>query len=279
VDFSTPGAPRLEVRPKDGEPYPLKARFVCDASGAGRVLPRMLDLERPVDAPPRAAIFTHVEDKISAPDFRRDNTLLCIHPERPDVWYWLIPFNDGRASLGVVGSPECITGQSGEPLQQLQTLVTQEPCVARLLSAAVYDRAVWKVSNYAAGVTALHGHDYALLGNAGGFVDPVFSYGVTVALKSSVLASDLIDRQLRGLEADWDGAFDAPLRAGVRVFDTFVKAWYDGSLKHVFFKQDVPPRIRSMVGSVLAGYVWDQNNPYVTRPEQRLRTLCEACAP
>src|SRR5699024_9778947 len=125
-----------------------------------------------------------------------------------------------------------------------QALMAQEPCVAELLDTAVYDSPVRKITSYAADVTALHGRDYALLGNAGGFIDPIFSSGVTMALKSAVLAGDLVDRQLRGQPADWDAAFEVPLRAGSRVFGTFVEAWYDGTLKHVFFKRDVPEDIR-----------------------------------
>lgn len=279
VDFSTPGAPRLQVVPETGEPYQLDARFVCDASGFGRVLPRMLGLERPVADPPRAALFTHVTDRIEAADFKRDNILLCIHPEYPDVWYWVIPFSNGRTSIGIVGSPEFFDAQTGEPLQQMQTLIAQEPCMARLLGNAVYDNPVRKLSNYAVGVTALHGRDYALLGNAGEFIDPVFSSGVTVALKSAVLASGLIDRELRGQTVAWDSEYEQPLRAGMRVFRSFIEAWYDGSLKHVFFQKDTPWRLRGMLGSVLAGYVWDRSNPYVVRPEKRLRVLCDVCAP
>lgn len=279
VDFSTPGAPRLHVVAESGERYAIDARFVCDASGAGRVLPKLLDLSRPADAPPRAAMFTHVRDRITAPDFKRDNILISIHPQHPDVWHWLIPFRDGRSSIGVVGDPDFIAGQTGEPEQQLRALTAQEPCMADLLADAIYERPVNKLANYASSVSRLHGRDYALLGNAGEFVDPIFSSGVTVALKSATLASDLIDRQLRGRPADWNNEFDATLRAGVRVFASFIKAWYDGSLKHVFFTRDAPTRIRSMLGSVLAGYVWDSSNPYVIRPERRLRALCDACAP
>lgn len=279
VDFSTPGAPRLQVTTENGERYRVDARFVCDASGFGRVLPRLLGLERPVQAPPRAALFTHVADGITAPDFRRDNILVCIHPEHPDVWYWLIPFRDGRASIGVVGDPQFIAAQTGEPATQLQALIAQEPRMARLLGNASYDSPVRKIENYAVGVSTMHGRDYALLGNAGEFVDPIFSSGVTVALKSAVLASELVDRQLRGQAADWESEFEAPMRAGLQVFRSIVEAWYDGALKHVFFQPDPSLTIRSMLGSVLAGYVWDNNNPYVNRPEKRLRALCYACAP
>jgi 2-polyprenyl-6-methoxyphenol hydroxylase-like FAD-dependent oxidoreductase len=65
VDLS--GACRyVHVRREDGSEYRIKANFVLDASGYGRVLPRLLDLEAPSNFPVRQAVFTHVEDRIDS---------------------------------------------------------------------------------------------------------------------------------------------------------------------------------------------------------------------
>jgi flavin-dependent dehydrogenase len=278
ADFSERGAPRLEVTDADGDSYCLQARFVCDASGAGRVLPKLLGLDRPSPEPPRAALFTHVEDRIGAPDYDRDMILLCYHPECVGVWYWLIPFSDGRASVGVVGDPEIVRADSSEPLETLRDLVGQEPRLARLLDNAVFDQPVGRATSYASSVSKLYGDDFALLGNAGGFIDPVFSSGVTLAMKSSVLAADLVDRQLGGQHTDWATEFEQPLHEGSEVFRAFVNAWYEGRLKSVFFKPDPDHEIRRMLSSILAGYVWDKTNPYVRKPHRRLDALCDFCA-
>lgn len=279
IDFSQPGAPKLSISTANNETYALQARFVCDASGFGRVLPKLLGLEKPSAQPPRAALFTHVEDHIATnADYDREKILLSYHPERNDVWYWLIPFSGGRASVGVTGAPQAIGTHHADPLAAIRDLIAQEPRLAMLLDNAVFDTPVRAMHGFAAAVSQLHGQDFALLGNAGEFVDPVFSSGVTVAMKSATLAATLVDRQLRGQPVDWQMEFAAPLRAGSRVFEAFVNAWYDGSLKHVFFKTDPDPDIKRMLSSILAGYVWDQSNPYVAKPERRLRALCETCA-
>lgn len=278
VDFRTPGAPQLTVVPDDGERYQLSARFVCDASGAARVLPRLLGLDQRSDVPPRAAMFAHVEDRIADPGYRREDITIAIHPEHNDVWYWLIAFAGGRASLGVVGDPALVHGPAETAGERLRERVAEEPRLARLLAAAAFDSPVRQVINYAGNVEHLHGRDYALLGNAGGFIDPVFSSGVTVALESSVKAASLIDEQLRGQTPAWDTRFERPLRAGLRVFRAFIDAWYSGALRHVFLKTHPDPEIRGMIGSILAGYVWDERNPYVAVPERRLAALCKLCA-
>ena len=279
VDFSVPGAPRLQVAADDDTRTELGARFVCDASGFARVLPRLLDLDRPGRAPSRAALFTHVADHIDDADYQRDRILIGIHPEQPDVWYWLIGLAGGRASVGVIGPREWIHGIDGTPAERLQHCVAREPRLARLLAKADFDSRVGQTENYAYDIAALHGPDFALLGNAAGFVDPIFSSGVTIALESALRAVEPIDAQLRGAAVDWDAQFEAPIRAGQRVFTSFIAAWYRGALKDVFFNPAPDPAIRTMLSSILAGYVWDTDNPYVARPERRLETLCQLCAP
>lgn len=279
VDFATPGAPHLTVTGDDGHTTELTARFVCDASGAARVLPRLLALDRPGSAPSRAAIFTHVTDHIDDPAYRRDRILVGIHPDKPDVWYWIIGLAGGRASLGVIGPPEWIHSFEGEPVERLQQAISQEPHLSRLLARAAFDYPVRQLENYGYDIAALYGRDYALLGNAAGFVDPIFSSGVTIALESARRAADTIDRQLRGGAPDWQADFEAPIRAGQHVFNSFIAAWYRGALRHVFFSDTPDPAIRRMLSSILAGYVWDTDNPYVAAPERRVETLCRLCAP
>ena len=94
----------MHVRRQNGSEYHLKARFVLDASGYGRVLPRLLDLEAPSNFPLRQAVFTHVEDRIEHPGFDRSKILVTTHPTKRDIWFWTIPFSNGRCSVGVVAA-------------------------------------------------------------------------------------------------------------------------------------------------------------------------------
>lgn len=279
VDFSDTARPRLHVRREDGSSYALDARFVCDASGAGRVLPRMLGLERPVNFPERAAIFTHVADGIQDPAFEREHIRIGVHPEHADIWYWMIPFAGGRMSIGVVGRVEALGLPADDPGERLRALVGEEPGMAELLAEAEFDTPVRSIRSYAVSVERLHGEGYALLGNAGEFLDPVFSSGVTLGMGAAVRAAEQIDLQLRGEVCDWEGGFEQPLRDGLAVFRSFVETWYSGALRHVFFEPEQSESIRRMISSVLGGYVWDHSNPFVARPERRLQALCQACAP
>ncbi|WP_114395608.1 NAD(P)/FAD-dependent oxidoreductase [Oleisolibacter albus] len=255
----------------------VRARFCLDASGFGRVLPKLLDLDRPSDWPVRQALFTHVVDHIDDRNFDRDKILITVHPQHRDVWFWLIPFADGTCSLGVVGEAELVQGvPGGEDAAKLRYWVSSVPNLSRLLAGAEWPLPIRRLTGYSAKVSRLWGGGFALLGNAGEFLDPIFSSGVTIALKSSFLAAAALDRHLRGETVDWQTAFAAPLARGIETFRHFVEAWYTGDLQDIIFHAGrAEPKIRQMICAVLAGYAWDEDNPLVARPGPRLAAIAE----
>ncbi len=96
-------------------------------------------------------------------------------------------------------------------------------------------------------------------------------------MRSSSIAARLLDRQFRGEHVDWDKEFEAPLRKGVKAFRVYVEAWYDGRFQRVMFAKNKTPGISKMICSILAGYAWDETNPFVADAERRLNILAELC--
>ncbi len=158
----------------------------------------------------------------------------------------------------------------------LRDWVAETPSLARVLHNAVWDTPVRELGGYAANVKRLHGPGFALLGNAAEFLDPVFSSGVTIALRSATwprrwwIASCVARR--------WTGRANSPtLKAGVDTFRAYVEGWYDGSFQDVIYFENADPEIRRMICAILAGYAWDLRNPFVKEPKRRLRLLVELC--
>ncbi|MDP8100220.1 NAD(P)/FAD-dependent oxidoreductase [Phocoenobacter atlanticus] len=277
INFNNDGeVALLDVKKESGEQYQLQAKFVLDASGYGRVLPRLLDLELPSHLPARIAKFTHIDDNITDPQFDRNKILITTHPTYRDVWIWLIPFADNRCSIGVVGLPEILEGDCETVLKQF---VFECPMLKRILSNANWDNDVpyREICGYSANVKALYGKQFALLGNAAEFLDPVFSSGVTIALHSAHLACHLVTRQLNGEAVNWQQEFADPLMIGVNAFRTYVLGWYDYSFQDVIYARNPQPEIRQMISSILAGYAWDTENPLVNKSTQRLAALAGLC--
>lgn len=277
VDFDRP-TPHLEVQREDGSQYRVEADFVLDASGYGRVLPRMLDLEAPSNFPVRQAVFTHIEDRIDSPAFEREKILITTHPIHRDVWFWTIPFSNGRCSVGVVAAAEHFAGRMDNLDDCLRGFIAETPSLSGVLANAVWDTPARTIGGYSANVKTLHGPGFALLGNAAEFLDPVFSSGVTIAMRSASMAAGVLHRQLQGESVDWQTEFAVPLKRGVDTFRCYVEGWYAGTFQDVIYHEGGSPEIRRMICSILAGYAWDENNPYVSEAKRRLRTLSEICA-
>ncbi|WP_095162128.1 NAD(P)/FAD-dependent oxidoreductase [Pseudomonas sp. Irchel 3F5] len=277
ADFERP-RPQVRVRRLDGSEYCVEAEFVLDASGYGRVLPRLLDLEAPSNFPVRQAVFTHIEDRIDHPAFDREKILITTHPQHRDIWFWTIPFSNGRCSLGVVAAAEHFAAAPADLDACLKDFVAQTPSLAKVLANAVWDTPARTIGGYSANVKTLHGPGFALLGNAAEFLDPVFSSGVTIAMRSASMAAGVLHRQLQGESVDWQHEFAEPLKRGVDTFRAYVEGWYNGSFQDVIYHPASSPEIRAMISSILAGYAWDLRNPFVSEPKRRLRMLAEVCA-
>ena len=275
VDFSG-DKPKLEVRNPSGVVVNYEADFILDASGFGRILPRLLDLELPSAFPVRKAVFGHIEDHIDDAQFDRNKIRITVHPEHKDVWFWLIPFSNGRSSVGIVAQSEFYHPWDCNKTALLD-IIYQDDSLRILLKNALFDEPINAITGYSANVKSLYGKGYALLGNAGEFLDPVFSSGVTIAMKSASLAAAVLDRQFKGEAVDWYADYAVPLKRGVDTFRVFVDAWYDGRLQDVIFHQQQQPEIKAMICSILAGYAWDETNPYVKNARSRLDTLVELC--
>jgi len=277
VDFS--GECRyLHVRRENGSEYHIKAKFVLDASGYGRVLPRLLDLEAPSNFPLRQAVFTHVEDRIEHPGFDRTKILVTTHPTKRDIWFWTIPFSNGRCSVGVVAAKEHFDARDADLDACLRGFIDETPSLSGVLDNAVWDTPARTIGGYSANVKTLHGPGFALLGNAAEFLDPVFSSGVTIAMRSASMAAGVLHRQLKGETVDWQTEFAEPLKRGVDTFRCYVEGWYAGTFQDVIFHPGSSSDIRRMISSILAGYAWDERNPFVSEPKRRLRMLSEICA-
>lgn len=254
----------------------IRAKYIVDASGYGRVLPRKLNLEIPSSLSPKKAYFTHIEDNISEILYDRKKILITTHPDFRDVWFWLIPFSNGRCSIGVVGDALKLNINSSDE-DTLKHHVYLAPILKRLLDKAVWDTPIRTISSYSKDVKQLYGDRYILLGNASEFLDPVFSSGVTIAMVSAKLASQVVAKIIKGDEADMQKEYVEPLMFGINTFRTYVEGWYNGKFQDVIYAKQEDHIVKRQICSILAGYAWDRNNPYATRSDEALEVLAKIC--
>ncbi|GMR21319.1 MAG: NAD(P)/FAD-dependent oxidoreductase [Gammaproteobacteria bacterium] len=275
VRFTDTG-PETVIQDKDGKTISISSRFILDGSGYGRVLPRLLDLNLPSKLAIRDSIFTHVTGDKRPQGSEEGQIWICVLPG--NAWLWIIPFSNGKTSIGVVAKPDFIDSFPGELDEKLRAIIDSEPNARKRLGDTKFVFPTERIHSYSISVKRLCGKYYALMGNATEFLDPVFSSGVTLALESANRAAKTLIRQLNGEQVDWDKEYAEYLMQGVDTFRTFVNAWYEDKLSTIFFCPVHPEGVKSQVCSVLAGYVWDKDNPCVEQHERAVNALAELCA-
>lgn len=136
------------------------------------------------------------------------------------------------------------------------------------------------IAGYSAQSDQLFGDGYALLGNSAGFLDPVFSSGVTIAMQSVEMAANVLINRQNAENVDWQNDYAIPLERGVATFRSYVDAWYDGRLQTIIFNQPTEDtKVKRMVVSILAGYAWNLDNPLVSKTDHYLKMLHDLCDP
>ncbi|MBX2965375.1 MAG: tryptophan 7-halogenase [Cyclobacteriaceae bacterium] len=254
-----------------GQEKKIAARFIIDASGYGRVIPRLFNLDRPSNLDPRKTIFAHVQDP-KRDDFDEPNRILIV-TYAPETWVWIIPFSSGTTSLGFVGSFDFFDSIEGGLDQKFKTLIEGNDYLKRRFAGADWVFQPRKLEAWSATTDKFYGKGFVLTGNVTEFLDPVFSSGVMFATVSSQLASHAVIKKLSGETVDWENEYTNVIQQGVDTFRSYVMAWYNGTLDTIFFARDKDPHVVRQICSVLAGYVWDMENPYVKGHATELRRL------
>ncbi len=234
------------------------ARFVVDATGQDRLLARRLDAVRPYASFGKVAVFTRFEGLSDAAwdEFGPENDIRIVM--RDDGWGWMIPLAGRRLSVGMV------TRGRATPASLDDGILSGE--LARRLTAGATRRDTGVLRNFSYRNARPAGARFATVGDAAGFLDPIFSSGITLAMVGAEgLADRLVDALAAGTEADPDllAPHLAGMDRGYRTFAALIDRFYNTRFaESVFFAESDDLALRPGVMSVLAGDVWRADNPF-----------------
>lgn len=260
------------VRYPDGQSGEIQARFIVDGSGYGRVIPRLFGLEKDSRLPTRETLFTHYIDK-NRESVAQEPNRITIYVYNATTWVWCIPFSNGVTSLGFVGFPDFFASLTGTLEEKMRNLVQSHTELNERFGDCDMVFEPKELKGWSATTEKFYGKGFVLTGNVTEFLDPMFSSGVTLASVSAQNAAHLVLKKLKGEAVDWETGYMQPCLQGVDVFRTFVMGWYDGDLHTIFFSKNQNPDMRKQICSVLAGYVWDDTNPFVRNHAKHVKTL------
>jgi flavin-dependent dehydrogenase len=254
AEFKTDGVTLTIVAPDESRRQ-VRCAAVIDASGRSGFLARRMSERRKDPLLQNIAIHRQYEG-VPRPAGRRAGDIRMV--TRPDQgWFWFIPISETVMSVGVVVPQSSYRADPGRtPEASLDLMIAQTPAARRLLEGAT----AVSPARFEADYSYLHathaGDRWALVGDAGAFLDPIFSTGVLLAMQGGIEAATTISDALRAgavPTAARFAAFERTLVARYHHFRGFVSGFYDPAFRDLWFSTAAPFGLYEAVLSVLAG--------------------------
>ncbi|GAP37228.1 NAD(P)/FAD-dependent oxidoreductase [Piscinibacter sakaiensis] len=251
IDFDAEGA-TVHARLDDGAPRRWRARFVVDASGRDTLLARQLDSKRRNPKHASTALFAHFRQARRLEGRNEGHISICWFEHG---WFWFIPLADGTTSVGAVCWPYYLK-QRDKPLKDFffETLAMCPELSDRLRGAELVDDTVHATGNFSYESTHAAGERYLMIGDAFGFIDPMFSSGVYLAMQGAFDGADYVATALdrpAALPAA-RRAIDRRFRDGPAAYSWFIYRVTNPTIRDMFLHPKNVFRIKQGLMSLLA---------------------------
>jgi len=245
---------KINIETSNGARSTIEARYLLDCSGRQTMLGSFFNIKKTYDHLQKFSVFAHYENVDRAEGI--DGTLIRM-VRSLDRWFWMIPLTTTRMSIGVVMDTATFRAMKLSPETALEKSIDEQPMVLERMKRAERVSPVYSAGDYSYRNTKLFGDRWLLVGDAAGFIDPVFSSGVFLAIMSAEKAADTLDEVLRD-ESHKRRLFKRYARTVNYIMDiylAFVNAWYRRGKEfiEVFLNPTDTMQIAAAVNAVLAG--------------------------
>ena len=272
-DASTPRsagrAVGVTIRDDNGKLREVRAKVVIDASGQAGLIQNRLRLRVWDPVLNKGAIWTYWEGAYR--DTGRDEgATMVLQTANRNGWFWYIPLHDNIVSVGVVAPFDYVFKNRASYEQTYQDEVERCPAVKERVSPGTRVTGYFATKDYSYRATRVAGDGWVMIGDAWGFLDPLYSSGVLLALKSGELAADAIVEALKAgdTSAAQLGKWGPVFSAGVDRMRRLVCEYYDGFSFGQFVRRH--PDLRGTVTDLLIGDLFTDRVDKVWQPMEAL---------
>jgi flavin-dependent dehydrogenase len=235
-------------RAGESESHRIEAKVVIDATGNNALLSKKLGIRQPDPKLKKASLFAHFKGARRDPGKNEGATLVLSTTEQ-DGWFWYIPLPDDVVSIGVVGDLDRLISTRDNPEQTLDEEIANCRGLDDRMANARRVSPVHVLADFSWRSTRCAGDGWVLIGDAFGFLDPIYSSGVFLALKSGEMAADAI---LEAFEKDdFSGAqlgkWGPSLSDGMHAMRKLVYAFYTRDFSFGQFMRRYPQLKKNLV--------------------------------
>jgi flavin-dependent dehydrogenase len=270
IRFEGGRAVGVDARDPGGKEHAIAAGVVVDATGRDALLAHTHQTTERIQGLDKTALYSHWRGAWRDEGERAGDIQIVVFAPG---WFWFIPFKDGRTSVGAVVSSAWVKARGpAETVDALyQRAIGESKAAARMLEGAEQLWPGQAAADFSFRVRELSGDGWLAVGDAGGFIDPLFSTGAHIAMDGGVHAAEAIDEALRA--GDVSRARFAPwerrVRLGADLFLQMVLAFYEGALPPLLFADKSHPFLRRAITSMLSGHVYDEDARWVREVRAR----------
>ncbi len=272
------GGRAVGVRAKnnDGSLSDLPARVVVDATGRSALISRKLKIKTEEPTLKKASLFTHFEGGSRDPGIDEGATLI-LHTRTKDAWFWYIPLADDVVSVGVVGDiGYLLQKRAGTPQEIFEEELDRCPPMQDRLERASQLFPMKVTSDFSYRAHSVSGDGWVLVGDAYGFLDPVYSSGVFLALKSGEMAADAIHEAFLNddFSAKQLGKWGEEFIPGMEAVRKLVYAFYTKEFSFSRFL-DAHPECLDGIVDILSGKIYINDVTHIFGPMGQMCDLPE----
>lgn len=250
-DISDDGV-TVRYRDRDGAETETHATFLIDASGLGNFTANREGLRKVYPSHRKVAVFGHFSNaEMSTGEWHGDILIV----RRKNSWSWLIPLSDEKTSVGIVFDAAEVKASPLSPVELFREAVANTPELKRRLSASRLVGEMHVLSDFSYRNDTLVSPRLLRAGDASGFIDPIFSSGVYLAMHSGSQGGEAVHEALsqgktmtRGMQR-----YERDTRQRIGVYWQFIENFYTEHFTQLFFEPQDFLRLPSAVNAVLAG--------------------------
>jgi flavin-dependent dehydrogenase len=270
VLFDGDRATGVRIKDADGTRREIRAKVVVDASGQAALLQNRFKLRLWDPVLNKGAIWTYWEGAYR--DTGRDEgATMVLQTADKHGWFWYIPLHDNIVSVGIVAPfDHLFRNRTGSHEQTYEQEVEACPAVKKRVDGATRKTGYFVTRDYSYRSKQVSGDGWVLVGDAFGFLDPLYSSGVLLALKSGELAADAICDGLDAgdTSAAQIGRWGDTFNQGVDRMRRLVCEYYDGFSFGRFVRRY--PELRGTVTDLLIGDLFTDRVDKVWAPLESL---------
>jgi flavin-dependent dehydrogenase len=269
VLFDGDRAAGVRIQKEDGTQEEVRAQVVVDASGQSTMLQNRFKLRLWDPVLNKGAIWTYWQGAYRAPG-QDGGATLVIQTTNKKGWWWYIPQHDDTISVGVVAPFEYLFKGRGSHEQTYNEEVEACPAVKERVSIGRRATGYFATKDYSYRSKQVAGEGWVLVGDAFGFLDPLYSSGVLLALKSGEMAADAIAEGLAkgDVSAEQLGKWGPTFNRGVDRMRRLVCEYYDGFSFGKFVRTF--PHLKGLVTDLLIGDLFTDRVDAVWGPMESL---------